>query len=74
MLSDPRAELTGLDARTPFEKGQKSSRPTFIVPEVQMVGCGIVEVDSLLDQPQTKNSSVEHCSGRGIGSDCRDVM
>src|SRR5215207_1323214 len=60
----------------PGEERQDGAGPAGLVPEVQVVGAGVVEVDGLLDEPEAEGARVERevpARGTGDGSDVVDA-
>lgn len=45
-----------------------------LIAEVEVVGRGIVEVDGLLDEPQSEHAGIECDVGAGIARHGGDVM
>ena len=77
------AELERVDhprARAPasrageLEPGEDRARGALLVPEVQVVGLGRVEVDGLLDEPQAEDVGVEVDVPLRVAGDHRDVV
>ena len=57
-----------------LEPGEDRPGRALLVAEVQVVGLGRVEVDRLLDHPQTQHTSVEIDVSLGVAGDHRDVV
>src|SRR6185312_12266935 len=58
----------------PREEGQHRSRRSLLISKVEMVGARIIEIDGLLDEPESKDRSVEIEIAAGVSRDGRNVM
>ena len=85
VVQGPRGHGEGRDGRLagaaatskrpgPWEEGENRAGSSQFVPEIEMIGPRIVEVDGLLDQSQAQHLRVEIEIGLRIGSDRGDVV
>ncbi len=58
----------------PFEKSHQRARTPLLIPEVEVIGSGIVKVDGLLHELQAEDLRVEIDRALGVGTDCREMM
>src|SRR5690606_39958685 len=58
----------------PGEKGKDGSRTPSFVPEVEMVGLGIVKIDGFFDQTKSKGLGVEVVITLGIARYCGNMV
>ena len=68
------AALSATTRVRPWEECENRSRAARLVPEVEMVRSGVVEIDRALDETKAEDASVEIQIPLGIAGDSGDVM
>lgn len=58
----------------PREEGHDRARIASLIAEIEVIGAGIVEIHSLLDEALAENPGVEIEIAAGGASNCSDVM
>ncbi len=58
----------------PGEEGQDRAGRAGLVAVIEVIGAGIIEIDGLLDEPQTERPRIKLEISQRVTGDCGDMM